>query len=187
MSEQTPWQDDQQQAQYGELDGYADDYKPEHAFRAGIDTLPNGSHDCTIIAAAMERVTGGDLIVRISLQTTTAGQVEWTHWLNRQGGVNGLCADLKALGFDSDKWGRQRPLSVEIPKAVAQLQGIRFRGRKTSREGKPKHPGATPETFHDFRALSRISGQGQPASNRMSNSPAPMPAQGAGVSDDIPF
>ncbi len=187
MSEQTtPWENDANQQQYGELDGYADDYKPERAFKAGIDTMPNGDYECLITAAALDQTTSG-LIVRISLQTTTDGMVEWTCWLNKQGGINGFAADLKTLGFDSHKWGRQRPLSVEIPKAVGQLQGIRLRGRKSSRQVKSMTPGGESTTYHDFRVLSRIGGQAAPSNRVNTPAPAGAPAHGGIPEGDIPF
>jgi len=158
----SPWEN--MQETYADLDGYGGDYRPEHAFKAGIDTLVDADYDCQILGAALDRARG-DLICRISLKLASGATVEWTHWLNKQIGVNAFCADLAVLGFDADRWGpaHNRPLSQEIPKAVARLPGLKFRAHKSSREVPSKIPGAAATTYHDFRVLCRIDGQPMPA------------------------
>lgn len=176
---------------FADLDSFAGDYRPQHVLAAGVDTLRDGDYDCVIDSAEVSRINQ-DRVVRINLQLSTGGRIEWLHWLNKQSGVNGLCADLAVLGFDADRWGpaHNRPLSTEIPKAVTALKGIRFRGRKASRPGTGQYAG---KTFHDFRVSCRLDGRPMPSLQAPPNgnpvqAPAPPgPVYTPGDGEDGPF
>ena len=186
-------------ADFADLDGYAHEFKAEHSFKQGIDTLPDGHYDCTIVSAQMDKVKG-DTIARITLKVPNGAQVEWTCWLNKQNGVNAFAADMAALGMDSHLWGpaHNRPLSKEIPAAVTKLAGIKFRAHKSSRDV-PAQPGKVATTYHDFRVIGRVGGQPMPNVNQPARqvqapaSPAPAPQmQPAGGApdnndEDLPF
>src|SRR5262245_38485126 len=82
---------------FADLDSFSGDYRPEHNFRLNIDSLADDNYDLEIASAVMDRA-GQDRICRITLKVAGGGTVEWTHWLNRKGGLNNLCAELAALG-----------------------------------------------------------------------------------------
>jgi len=125
-----------------DLDSFGGSYEAKGAFRPNIDSLANADYDFEIVDAKLDRINT-DRILRIGLRTSAGKVVEWTHWLNRQEGVNRLGAELVVLGFDADRWGPQhnRPLSVELPKAVLKLPGRKFRATKTSRNGSGQNAG----------------------------------------------
>ena len=184
-------------SEFGELDNYGGDYKPERTRPNNLEVLADGDHDFEILSAAMGRAkadgTGG-LVARVQLKTTTGIPVEWMVWLNNPEAVNETCAELAALGFPADQWGPRfnRPLSVEIPKAIGQLKGMKFRGHKQSYAKKDK-PG---ELGHKLRVLCGIDGRPMspiqqaparaPASNGPASQPLP-PAAGPQDDDSIPF
>lgn len=140
------------QDDFSDLDGFGAEAKAEHAFKTKVDSLPDGTYEVTVASAGMEMV-GGHRVLRVGLKLADGAQVEWISWLNKQQGVNGLLADFSALGFDSHQWGPKfnRPLSIEIARAVARLPGMKLRGLKSSRKGQ------NGETYHEFRVLGRIS------------------------------
>lgn len=160
---------------YSDLDNLGGTYAPQHAFKPGIDTLPDGSYDLEIESATLDRVNA-DRVARVGLKIAGGTSVEWTVWLSRQEGVNGFCADLAVLGFDTDKWGpaNNRLISVELPKAVSRLKGIRFRGSKTHREGKGTNLG---KVYHELRVLCRLDSRPMPPVGPTNGSAAPHPAQ----------
>ncbi|MCC6420827.1 MAG: hypothetical protein IT429_21540 [Gemmataceae bacterium] len=185
-----PWENQQQGNDFGELDSYGNEYRPQYVIATKTDSLPDGHYDCTIVSASMDRINA-DLVVRINLRTQDGSSVEWLHWLNKQPAVNGLCADLASLGFDSHLWNTpNRPLSREIPAAVAKLAGIKFRALKSSRPD--NRPGKTGNVFHDFRAVGRIDGRPMPSLTppvqpTVPNGVPPAAPVGAGREEDIPF
>ncbi len=151
----TPWNNQPAFGTGGEYDDLAEfekDFRPKHAFGTKIDSLTDGTYDCEIVAASLEKMKD-TRILRVELKVAGGAQVEWMHWLTDQRGLNGLCADLTALGFDCPLWGeaRGRPLPVELPKAVAMLPGRKFRGIKSSRKG------SDGVTYHEMRILCPIS------------------------------
>ena len=126
-----PWADNSP-AGFDDLDSFGDEYRPQHTIAAGLDTLEDGPYECEILSAVLDRTKKG-LICRIDLRIEET-VIQWPNWLNHPLGINAFCANLISLGFDAAQWGTRtnRPLSVEIPRAVGQLPGIHFRGQKSS-------------------------------------------------------
>lgn len=210
MSDPTnPWAE--QPDDFSDLDNFGGDYKPEQSFRSGIDTLHDGPYEFEVVSAILDRTSNtADRVCRIGLKVVNGCRVvEWTHFLSKVQGVNHFAADLAALGFDANRWNTpQRPLSKEIPAAVAKLPGIKFRAMKISR--KDGRPGVD-KTYHDLQIHSRIDGRPMPTLSPLAAAvqtpppssrpvgagtstpngmqPAPAPAVGVGVpgSDSIPF
>lgn len=177
---------------YSFLDSFGAEYKPESSFRPGLNTLADGVYDFEVLSASLDRTPkSGDNICRVALRVLGGGVVEWTHFLKNQRAINNLCATLSALGFDAEKWGPayNRPLSVEIPRAVDRLKGIRFRAAKeTRRESKP---GAADTLYHDLHVSGRVDGRTMPPLPppvpHANGSGRPAPAPSPGSADDIPF
>lgn len=176
-------------ADFAELDGYGTEYQPRHSgFAPGLEVLSDGFHDFEITAAVLDRAKDGSLIAKLNLREPNAGEIEWTHWLNKQTDVNAFCADLAVLGFDCDKWGPRfnRPLSQEIPKAVAKLPGLKFRGMK--RTDRPTEGVYAGKVFHKMRVYTRIAGTPKPSTTlATANSSAPAGPVITPDSDDCPF
>jgi hypothetical protein len=192
------WNNVPKSQDFADLDGYGDQFCPEHQVKSSVKDLPIGTYDCEITHAVLERTRNENKpIVRIVLTVTGAGELEWSFILNKQFWVNELCAELVVLGFDAHKWGpkNNRPLSVEIPKALARCAGIRFRARRKDGEPTAASPGvAAQDGFRSFNALCRIGGQPmpsvtpppQPAAERLPPS-QPLPAAVGAHDDDLPF
>lgn len=181
-----PWAEQQQSGgdDFSDLDSFGGQYKPEAAFRPGLDAIVNGPVDCEIVSATLERTAkSGDRVCRLVIRVVGGITVDWTQFLTQQSGMNRFCADLAALGFDADKWNTPgRPLSAEVPKAVARLAGIKFRAVKTSREYQNK-------VYHDLQINGRIDGRPMPP---LTPPAAPIPpvaggGNSAGGDLDIPF
>lgn len=168
--------------EYGDLDGWGREAAPTHAVALGIETLPNGDHDCEVIAAEITHAANRDRVVNLHLVVQGGRKVQHTYWFNRQQGVNAFLADMAALGYPAQTWGSgpgKVPLSQAIPDCVARLRGVRFRAAKTSRhvDAKPASMGRAAEeakTYHDLRISGRITGAPMPAIG-----PAPPPHQPA--------
>lgn len=187
---------------FGDLDSWGREAKAEHVFGTKVEDLPNGDYDFEIVSATLEQVGEKcDRICRLNLRIVDGAAVQWTCWLNEQKKMNTFLADLSAMGFDASRWGDafQRPLSREIPAAVAKLPGVKFRGHKSSRAD--NRPGVN-RVYQDFRVVCRIdSGRPMPplgpsqatqtpaptSSNGPSARPTQMPAAPAPVEDDAPF
>ena len=169
------------------LDAYSTDYRPEHAFRANLDTVADGDYDCLVIEATLENNVAG-LICRATLEMSSARGgparvVDHTYWLNRQQSVNAFCAELVALGFPAQTWGSgtgKTPLSQAIPAVVPQLRGARFRATKSSRVVASKTPHQPSATYHDLRIHGRL------GASVMGQVAPPMPPLGRSL-EEIPF
>lgn len=188
MSEQNPWTN-QQPDDFSDFDNYGEQFKPKHAFRAGLDTLSNGDYDFEITDAALDRTTNGTRICRLGLKTSQGRQVESTYWLNKQQEFNKFGADVALLGFPSEKWGQPgHPLSKVIPETVAKLQGLKFRATKSSRQD--SRPGNT-TMYHELHIACRLDGRPMPPLtppvNGQGVGASPKQAETAGPSGDIPF
>jgi len=164
-----PWAT-QQQNTYAPADDFSDldsfgrgEFAAKHAFAVSIDSLPDGAHDCEIDEANLIKTQTGVRLLKLNLKVNGGTGVEWTHWLNDQRSINALCADLVVLNFDADKWGEatNRPLSVEVPKVIPKLKGLKFRGLKTTDKGKENTPNAG-KVWHKFRVLCRLDGRPMP-------------------------
>lgn len=188
-----PWADHAGSSSFDDLDSFGAGYQPQAGFRPGADTLADGDYDCEIVDAALDFIKG-DRVLRLGLRTSIGRVVEYLYWLNRQEAVNRLGADLCVLGFDADRWGsaNNRPLSVELPKAVAKLKGVRFRATKSSRQGSGLNAA---RTFHDLYINCRLDGRPMPPLTPPANhAPPAAPARAAHpvatapeVTDEIPF
>jgi hypothetical protein len=108
--------------------------------RPGLDSIPDGTYDWTILTAKREMTSRtNERILRLELRNETTGQVVDLHYYFRtQQAVNRLGQDLATLGFDVANWtvANDRPVHVELPRAVADLPGRRFVGKKVTRPNK---------------------------------------------------
>jgi hypothetical protein len=181
------WNPDLPENDFADLDSFGGEYKPQAAFRPNLETLPNGEYDCEVVEATLDKINN-DRIIRVALRVGPGRVVEHLYWLNKQEGINRLGAELCVLGFDADRWGPayNRPLSVELPKVVAKLKGMKFRAAKTSR--KDNRPGYQDRVYHDLHISCRLDGRPMPP---LAPPAAPTPAAAAAVptgsDDEIPF
>ncbi len=152
---------------FDDLASFDRDARPETIMTQRLDTLGDGDYDFEITEAKIDR-TGkdhdGDRLCRATLCVNGGRSVEHTWWLNRQEAMNAFLADLCTLGFDADKWGGSsgRSLAAEIPKAVARLAGIKFRGTKRSSDPARSKDGKT--TYHNLFINAVIQGRPMPGS-----------------------
>lgn len=174
---------------FGDLDSFQGDYKPEAAFPLDVDSLSPGDYDFQVLSAELKKVEIVS-VCELFLQVLGGRKVRWTWWLNKQSSVNQACADLVVLGFDANLWGTpQRPLSKEIPAAVARLPGIKFRATKTQREKlhqvtKQK----TGEFWHNLVINCRIDGRPMPPlTPPIPATPNAVRPAVAPIDDGIPF
>jgi hypothetical protein len=180
----SPWAGNQN-GEFSDLDTFSNDYKAAPAFMPGLATLADGDYDFEVVEATLDHIKA-DRVMRMHLKVGGGRVVEHLYRLASQYGINQLGADLLALGFDSDKWGQpSRPLSVEIPKAVAKLKGVRFRGTKKRRTG------SDGKEYYDLFFSGRVAGAAMPnyasppaAPTQRVIAPAPV---GPAADDDIPF
>lgn len=196
---QSPWPE-WSATDFSDLDSLGAEYRPEHAFRPGTDTLANGDYDFEVVDAKLDMV-GNNRVCRVGLKVNAGGRlVEHTYWLNRKEGINAFGAEMATLGFPAHQWGDgpdRVPLSKAIPECVVKLVGVKFRGTKTSR--KDTRPGKQDVVYHDLHVSGRIQGAPMPpisppisprtqTSATQPNGPVTMRATGrADDSDQIPF
>jgi hypothetical protein len=165
---------------FDELAAFDSAFTPSPGRRPGIDSLPDGDHDFEVLSAEMGRTeTSNELILRVGLKT--AGRVvEYAYFFRTQQSVDILGSDLCTLGFDADQWkAPHRPFSKELPLAVPRMPGIRFRGKKVTRENK-KDPA---KPFHNLYVNQRLDGAA-PGAPPAAYTPGPAADPFA---DDIPF
>lgn len=172
---------------FDELDNFGGDYQAQAKFRPGLETLANGEYDFEFTEAKLDRIND-DLVMRTGLKVNGARVIERVWWLNTQDALNRFGADMLALGFDADRWGpaNNRPLSREVPKVVARLPGVRFRGTKASRPKLDFAKQPTGEHWHDLHISGRVSGQVSPPTQQTPHRNA-QPAGSAPAGGNIPF
>lgn len=122
-------------ADCSELEAYDDGFTPQQPgqFKPGLDAVTDGDYDWTILTAHLERTPQkNQLILRLDLRVEQTGLViERPYFFDEQKKIDALGGDLSVLGFDVGQWkAPTRPFSKELPKAVAKLPGIRFKGTK---------------------------------------------------------
>lgn len=138
------------------LDQFDNGFRPSRpGLRQGIDSLPDGEYTVVISRAELTRTknTGAD-IIRWSLTVEgdmADGQYEHTTFLSSQQNVNALGSDLMSIGVPCDTWttANNKRFSVELPKALGNLAGVRISVAKTSSEGQ------NGKTYHNLRFLGR--------------------------------
>jgi hypothetical protein len=127
--------------QASELEAYDDGFTPQQPsnFRPGLEVIADGSYDFMILTADLGRTAKSkELILRLELRVEQTGQVvERAYFFTQQEDVDRLGGDLSVLGFDVGLWKPPtRPFSKELPKAVGQLPGRRFKGTKKANSAK---------------------------------------------------
>lgn len=170
-----------------EFDSYEGDYEPKTGFAPDVKTLPVGRMmEFEFTSAAIKSVQSKTLVestVRC-LTPGLEGEYQHTWWIYSAQKFNFFAGDLLKLGFDADKWGsaHNHPLSVEVPRAVARLTGIRFRAMNTTRQTKDGD-------FTDFKILGKANSPRlapPPAANN-GQQPAATGARTSPRDEDIPF
>jgi hypothetical protein len=143
---------------YSWLDARANDFKPEHAIRPGLEALADGDYDFEIVDAVLTTSHSGKDIINLGLSPNGGSAIQHTYWLENQ--LNAFGADCLTLGFQADKWGKQVPLSQAIPETLGKLIGVRFRGKKVTKASKDAG-----KVWHNLHINSRISGRPMPVFN----------------------
>lgn len=141
------------------LDAFDSDFVPkQQGFRDKIDLLPDGPYDLTIVDA-LGKMAQGVLIIEIGVQPVGGAVFTHSYWLDKQGAVNALGADLAVLGFPADQWQRAgKKLAAELPAVLEKLAGIHFRAVKAV--DRPKTGQYAGKEFHKLKFISRISNGG---------------------------
>lgn len=111
-----------------------------------LKNLPDGEYWFVIRSAEIREVKSRP-IVEWTLEVAgdnphTGRQFGNSYWLQRQDGtmddiaIKRLNEDLKTLGFDVVNWTKanNRPWGQELPKAVAVIAGVGFKGKKTTND-----------------------------------------------------
>lgn len=193
MSDQhNPWAGyDPNQDNYADLASFDGQAAPQRAFAPRLDSLPDDDYDFEIKTAKLDQLQG-KRILRLGLRTSTGREIEHLYWIETQMNMNSLLADMVVLGFDANKWGaaHQRSLQVELPKAVGKLAGMKFRARKTTREGSGQNVGKKFADLHIAGPLSTTPRPMPSVQQASANGPAPTPVGAGGGSppkDDCPF
>ena len=149
---------------FDELTAFDQEYAPQAGRRPGIDTLPNGEYDFLILEAELSRTQKDrelilKLFLRVESSLTEQGKVvERAYFFRTQTSIDILGSDLCTLGFDADRWTPEfgRKFSQELPAAMAKLEGIKFRGKKTTKV----KPGG--ETYHNLFVNARLADDSPP-------------------------
>jgi hypothetical protein len=172
-----------------ELEAYDDGFTPQQSsnFRPGLEAIADGSYDFTILTADLSRTPKtNDLILRWELRVEqTAQVVERSYFFRRQEDVDRLGGDLSVLGFDVGLWkAPARPFSKELPKAVVQLPGRRFKGTKKANPGKDDPSKIYQNLYVNARLPDAAAGSLPPPST-----PAPSSAEPPASAEDneMPF
>ena len=139
------------------LEQFDNGFRPTRpGINPGIDTLPDGEYTVVIDKAELTKTknTGQDLIrwsLSVEGDMATVGYDD-ASFLSSQQNVNTLGADLMALGIPCDQWtpSNGKRFSVELPKALATLRGVRVSVSKTSSTNSQ-----TGKTYHNVRFLGR--------------------------------
>jgi hypothetical protein len=118
-------------------------------FLPGLESLTDGVWVFTIQSAELTKTPrSDDDIVRWTYDVENAHRVEATTFLRTQANANSLGSDLFLLGFATNTWtaANNKLFSHELPKALANVKGIRFRAQKTSKVDGSK-------TYHNLKIL----------------------------------
>ena len=165
------------------LEQFDDVFCPPSGRKLDVDLVPNGQYEVEIGKAAIEETQkSGDTILKLPLifrSGNIAGDYTEKPYFFRTHEQAELCgADLRVMGFDVENWTKAngRPLSQELPKAVARMPGLKLKVAKSSRDGQ------NGKVWHTLAIVERI---GPPPAD------APASANGAApqatFNPDIPF
>lgn len=137
------------------LDQFDNGFRPVRpGQRPGIDSLPDGEYTVVLEKAELATTKGGADLVRWSILVEgDMASVGYDHasFLSSQQNVNALGADLMAIGVPCDTWTtvNGKRFSVELPKALASLKGVRLSINKSSSTS------ASGKVYHNVRFLGR--------------------------------
>lgn len=123
------------------LDEFDTGFAPAEGSRPNeLASLPDGTYDFEIADSELIRTKDkGVRIWKMSVRVLTPGSyqgltVERAAFPKDKESVAYIGKDCLTLGFDSDMWNpkNERKFSVEFPKAIAIMKGLRFEGKKVS-------------------------------------------------------
>jgi hypothetical protein len=157
-------------------DGQAD---PKDAFAPYLSSLPDGAYNFCFEKSELTLNKNNERVLNCTLRIVGGAAVLHTWHIKSLNGMNRLLADLCALGFDAERWGRPGGPSLKdaLPNAVRQLVGKRFHGVKATRPDRddPK------KTYTDLHISAPASGSPMPRANGLASAATgPTP-------NDIPF
>jgi len=106
-----------------------------------LKNLPDGEYQMQVYEAKAKVTKNGERIFTIVYDVAMPGgsevQVEHPYFLTKEGAANQITVgilknDLKAMGFDQDKWTKanNRPFSVELEKAALAMAGVKLKCKK---------------------------------------------------------
>jgi hypothetical protein len=127
---------------FSDLEQFDSAFTPQQSgnFKPGLDALADGIYDFTILASNLDRTPkSNDLIIRVELRVEqTAQVVEFAYFLRDQAQADRLGGDLSILGFPVGTWTPKhgKKFSEELPKAVGQMRGLRFKAQKKANPSK---------------------------------------------------
>src|SRR5262245_37798403 len=131
---------------FPELESFDDGFRIEprkDTIRPGLDSLPDGYYEFLILDAARKRAQGKSQAALVAIGLRVVGgafdgrTVQWDRWLTSEEGVRILGTDLFQLGLDADKWNKAegRPFSAELRQQLPRLVGVKFTGKKVTKDG----------------------------------------------------
>jgi hypothetical protein len=171
-------------APVADLEQFDGEFTPSAGGRLpNLEAVPPGDYDWTILRAELSTTPKtGDRILRLDLKCEQSGQaVQHVYFFRQQEQVNHLGGDLAVLGFPVGTWtpSQGKKFSAELPKAVGELPGRRFKGTRANNKDKAD---AT-KTYHNLYLNARLP-DADPGTLAQATQPASQPANGG---DEIPF
>lgn len=139
------------------LEQFDGNFRPQRpGLRQGIDSLPDGEYTVVVERVDLTKTknSGADIIRwNLIVEGDMAdGRYEHASFLSNQQNVNALGSDLMAIGVPCDQWTATngKKFSVELPKALGALVGVRISVTKTSSTNSQSG-----KTYHNLRFLGR--------------------------------
>jgi hypothetical protein len=138
-----------------ELKRFDQGFTAENPFRRNVDSLPNGTYQCEIVDASLDRTENSqELIFRMLLRINGGGLFEWPHWPKDLAAANRIGAVMVDLGFG--KFFPPGRFSTGIISVLSRLRGLKFQAHKTTRLKDRNQPQG--DVYHDFIVLGLITG-----------------------------
>lgn len=141
--------------------------------RPGVESLQDGDYNFEILSSTLELLAEKP-VLRLGLQTGNR-TIDHLFWIDSQTRANIVGAFLVGLGVPAHQW---KKFSVELPKAVPTLRGLKFVGTKKTTDSKDGG-----KQYHNLYVKSLI---GRGAGNSRPTPPQPEVYDDADDAD-IPF
>lgn len=143
-----------------DLTEFDQDFAPVSGRKLNLEDLTDGDYVFEVQSAILDITKHtSDKILKLLLYIVDGpskdNTVERAYFLRGQEVANEIGADFRALGIDTESWRSDKggKFSMELPKAMVRIKGVRFKGKKVTRRGKDKH-------FHNLYISSFLEGHG---------------------------